>query len=1113
MSLDEWISDFLAKRGLQHPDGRPLFAYKTTAEEFKTLCQLLQNCPVKSHSPPRYPMVWLLFAAEWWKREYSGGAWRWGPLCEAAGLQILSHDKIRNMVVNGHQQWLLQTSLKTEGKRFIGLVAMSGGLPMRLVESAQGGLSRLLRMVTEQALNYSLQDEQLRQAIETQASLLPACYQQTPVYELLDSLIKAVLHIQVTYALHDASDPISKLQEVCPDWEALFPITLDSHAAASLIKGLVRSIVNIIPQSRQTPFHILRGLRFSSDGSSPQYELSFVMQAQAKRDHIAGTLGLASEQLPPHFQLILRVGEQEYIAGEALLRDDEYQLIAKPLPLIQTLHDSAQLIVSRWGATLHIANLLGGEALSHDEPLIFENASPFARLIAQGDARVKGSSALVAIPPKTIVFSEDGETRELCNNLSNEMRLIELPAGDTRLVYQRQTFRIHICTSVPVIPDSYWTGETIEAISIPGLLFCGTPRLRLIQESGYASDVPSHELFVNVQNSEQRLEQAEAPGFCRLIWRKDRQRLLSTRAVILPQGASITYKPGANPHEGMIRLINWRNLPIRCENEDIELSTRHDGTDLILALKCTAVRPVTSVSFSLQWPDGEQKLTLPFPAYGVTLLRDNTPLEANQVLTIEELIGCRALLMSAQGAVHWLLRMTTVGLNSRTQLSQEIKYIGVREIRLFELIPRIQQILSCHQRLDHTVLLELVHGHQTHASLQVGRYSTRISLNNQIAFLSDKEREIILEQTQAEGFLQALPLAEPENDPVSLPLIFSEQVFTGNWQVNLPADAVGPWLIYTTNNTQLHCRPTIATPITTSPPDYFTPLRKALCEADSQTRMRMLRAALQLMAANPEDDDWHTLEQLLDKLHHLPLASLDICQALIHEPLALTMATLLLDNFSSRMAERLPSELPFEWLLIAPEHWFNTFAIIRQQLSTANHRQVAAIRNDIQNKSQYLARWQPALSFIFEQGFHQHFGLNCQDVSFFFKNPSMLIECWLANLLDGENSAMQQMFRRNPPENQRYPDISGVESGAFLKSMHGQMLVNRSKLPVTEFKLGIVILPFMAASDAYAGNGKQWQFDPARLFSLRTARQFDIVWFDLAYQTGLVMAQTNSIEK
>lgn len=46
MSLVQWISDFLYRRGLQEPDGRPLFAYKTSSEEFETLRQLLHGLNV-----------------------------------------------------------------------------------------------------------------------------------------------------------------------------------------------------------------------------------------------------------------------------------------------------------------------------------------------------------------------------------------------------------------------------------------------------------------------------------------------------------------------------------------------------------------------------------------------------------------------------------------------------------------------------------------------------------------------------------------------------------------------------------------------------------------------------------------------------------------------------------------------------------------------------------------------------------------------------------------------------------------------------------------------------------------------------------------------------------
>ena len=1115
MPLVQWISTFLSKRGLQEPDGRPLFAYKTSSEEFETLRQLLQNLSSGQHAHSDYPKYWLLFAAEWWKREYPGGAWRWGPLCEAAGQRNISHEKTRNLVIEGRRQWRLQTTIKSEGKRFIGLVAVNGGLPMRLVESAQGGLSGLLRMVSEQALRYNLHDEQLRQAIEAQAALLPACYQQAPVYELLDNLVKAVLHIRKTYVLHGVQDPIAKLQEECPQWEELFPIALDSQAAASLIKGLVRGIVSITPQSRRPPFQIQRGLRFSSDGSMPAYELSFAMQAQARRDQVAEALGIAVDTLPPHFQLLLRIGEREYLVGEALLRDEEYQLIARPLPAIHSLHDAAQLIVSRWGATLHIANLPGGEALSPDEPLIFENTFPFARLLAQGDALVKGESALAAMPAKTIVFSDEGEARELHDCLADGKMLMELPAGITRLTYRQQPFIVTISASTTHHPDAYWQGSSLEALSMPGLLFRGTPRLRIEQGTGLSNYAPVHELFIRTQGKELPLAQAQTPGLCRLIWRKDGQRLLNTRAVLLPEDASISYTPGASTLEGSIRLTHWPDVPVRCESEEIKLERRHDGTGLTLQLKSTASRPAATVPLCLQWPDGEQRLTLPFPGYGVTLLRNDTPLKLNQALTIEELIGCRAVLMSAQGAENWQIRLTSGGTDSRSTLSQEIRYTGIREIRLFELIPAIQQMMSCHPGLDNAVQLELIHAHQTHARLQVGRYSTRIRLHNQreMASLSDGGRDLLPEQPQAEGLMLALPLAEPEHDPVSLPLHFSEQVFTGNWLVSLPDDAVGPWLLYTSDESTLHSRPTVVPQTVSQLSKPLTPLREALCEADGEERMRLLRAALRTMAADPQADDWQTLELLLDRLHHLPLASLDICQALIREPQALTMATLLLDNFSSRLAERLPCELPFEWLLIAPEHWFDTFAILRQQLAADNPRLISVISNDIQSKSQFLSRWQPALRFIFDQGLHRYFDLQSPDVGFFLKNPAMLTASWQSHLFDGENSAMQQMFRRNPAETHRYPGSGNTDIGAFLKTPHGQVLLRHCKLPTNDFKLAVVALPFIAAFDTYAGDNQQWQADPSRLFSLRSARQFDTVWFDLAYQLGLAMAQAASMQK
>lgn len=967
-------------------------------------------------------------------------------------------------------------------------------------------------MVTEQALRYNLSDEQLRQAIETQAALLPASYQQAPVYELLDNLVRAVLHIRTKYSLQGVPDPIAKLQEDCPEWEGYFPIALDSKAAASLIMGLVRDTANITPQSRQPIFQIRRGLRFSSDGALPIYEMSFVMQARAKRTHVAESLGLADDRLPPHFQLLLRIGVRDYLVGEALLRDDEYQLIAKPMPPIKALHDAAQLIVSRWGATLHIANLPGGEALSLDEPLIFENAYPYARLIAQGDAVVKGTSALVVKPQNTFE-NNDGRVVKILAKLANEQTLVELSVGITCLYRGGQKFKVNVNPDQANFPDAYWVGNTLEVASEPGLLLRGTPRLRIDHGAGYSSYAPENEVRAWARSHGKEpglpLAQAHNLGLCRLIWKHDDQRQLSTRAVILPADASISYESGASSREGVIRLVNWPDVPIRCASEDFELKSAYDGSGMILTLTSLNAKPSTSVSFCLKWPDGEQKITLPFPGYGVTLLRNGTPLNPNHALTVEGLYNCRAVLMSAQGAEQWQVRLTS------GNLSQEIRYTGIREIRLFELIPAIQQMLSCHTGLDHFVRLEINHAYQTHARLRIGRYSTSIRPDSQKTklTLSDGGRDLIPDRSEAEGLLLALPLAEPDQDPVRLPLHFSEQVFTGSWLVELPAGIVGPWLMYPRVDSAFQSRPTIVSSIATDISKPLTPLKKALCEADAVQRMSLLRQALRDMAINPKNEDWQTLERLLDHVHQLPLASLDICQALICEPQALAMATLRLDDFSSRFAERLPSELPFEWLLITPDDWFNVFEILRRELAADNPDLLGIIRNDIQKKSQPLSFRQPALRFIFDQGFHQYLDQQSRDVKLFLTSPMTLINLRLAEFFDGDNPALQQMFRRNAIGNQNWPESSHVDFQPFLKTAHGQTLRKCSKLPFNDLKFSVVMLPFMAAIDTYEGRGLQWQTDPARLFSLRKARQFDPVWFDSAYELGLAMAQAFTMQK
>ena len=131
-----------------------------------------------------------------------------------------------------------------------------------------------------------------------------------------------------------------------------------------------------------------------------------------------------------------------------------------------------------------------------------------------------------------------------------------------------------------------------------------------------------------------------------------------------------------------------------------------------------------------------------------------------------------------------------------------------------------------------------------------------------MASLNDSGSDVLLEQPHAEGLILGLPLAEPEHDPVSLPLHFSEQVFTGSWLVGLPDDAVGPWLLYTSAESPLHSRATIVPPTASQ-------LSKPLTRSRGALRRRWRRAHAPVSGraapwpADPQADDWQTLELLL----------------------------------------------------------------------------------------------------------------------------------------------------------------------------------------------------------------------------------------------------------
>jgi hypothetical protein len=86
------------------------FAYKTTEAQYNELKQCLRAIP-SFPLVAEYCQVWLLFAAEWWKREYAGGAWRWARSASRPDNPACPMSK-PVATLAGHRQWLLTTEIR-----------------------------------------------------------------------------------------------------------------------------------------------------------------------------------------------------------------------------------------------------------------------------------------------------------------------------------------------------------------------------------------------------------------------------------------------------------------------------------------------------------------------------------------------------------------------------------------------------------------------------------------------------------------------------------------------------------------------------------------------------------------------------------------------------------------------------------------------------------------------------------------------------------------------------------------------------------------------------------------------------------------------------------------
>ena len=951
----DWLETFLACRRLRRPDGRALYAYRCTGEEFASLAEALSRNPPQGGSTSNMPIrAFVLYAAEWWQREYDGGRWAWEPLLESIGWGGVHYPDLYEPVRRAWGWWKVGLVRLPTSIRYLGTFACQGGLPLALVGRGHNSVTRYLRAVLKDTTAYRrFVEDPIDLARDQQLLLRPPTLRRDYVFRLAADLIETVLDLQ-----GDAQDedPISALDQTRPDWRRTMPLDLEDERARDLLTGLLREA----GRDRTSPADDFRVERFlRRTGIGWRLGARVRLPASISTDTLAQRLGVQADQLPPRLQ-VCTGGESTRVVGLYAARSDDF-LLARDTHGATELWDAqaAGEVRLRFRARDWIGEPVlpyRGGALG-ELPWAFRTGDDYA-FVGEGSVANRSPELLVLVldgcaPDRGDVISDPPlpASKEAAQHADGQVRILDrlLWRISERTTIETESGRCVISpSSGQAAEDEYrLSGRRFHGFESAWPLFRGPPALRLARAEQPARAVPASEVEWRQAGGDWR----SRPTGCGL-WEVRHVRAGELRHFghvgILPERFDCAIKPGSDMKQGHLLLTGGVSVRVAGDDPEAVVTARTEGDAVRVQVAAKdAITPPVRVTLRLHWPGAaELAVEAPFPGQGGRLLRKGQPLDRG--LAVDELYGVRAMAFSPNSTqkfwIEGVLRAEDLGgLVHVAYFRRPLLKSGVtHELPLIDVRPRIDLLLSASSSSDARVDLRIVDRFQKcHDTAQVSRFAATLECE------PDRSR-VSVSPTMVDDpvpTFEATPLARPGDEPVQLDPI---------GPVNAPSGAIlphdlnldEPWLVVMRHDERVRVRPVrIDEPIGPGACSGLASsesprLADSLSIANRELRTEKIAAVMDDMLtagdSEPGEEEWSFLTDSLLRAEGLPATALDLCRVLVTKPRLLVRSLFRLESAPRQLLWQLDRELPFSWLLIRRKVWWSeakqAFDRLREQL-------------------------------------------------------------------------------------------------------------------------------------------------------------------------------------
>ncbi|MEW8644390.1 MAG: STY4851/ECs_5259 family protein [Candidatus Thiodiazotropha sp.] len=1029
-TLTNWKKVFFQDNQIEadHPDGRPLYAYRLSDEQFQDLRSALSQyiggisrIDSKIEHHPHFSGLFLLFAAEWWRREYRGGRWKWHPIEDAIGLDSISwNPSLRGRTIErGLRYWRLPSEQR-EGLRYIGAVALQGGLPLSLLAEGKGRLGLVLQRVLRLARKGSPNRADLLGWVESLSGYLPDTYKDTTIYNLLVDLIGTITALVENAKLAAVQDAVRILDERQPGWRSRLPLPLDDQTAQGLIDQLIHDAVNTIRTPSVMPV-LVRHLD-SVDGDFFLLNSSLDLPERLGRDVLCSLFQAEEYALGRRLTLSLKTpsGELSWsltrLAGSA---DYHVQTLAHLL--------SGEAACSEH--RLHLASAMGeqwttwprrGDALDAALPWLFEEEEDEAkwRYVGQGGGSIQSLHALIAVPEGSQVDPVDDRDNVVFKGFIEEpLRELYLCRGHCQIVYGGEKWRLRTGRADATEADYHWQARPVWLDFIrPALAFYGP--LTLLEGD---RRINANALEWSPGGSPSVL------GLVTVTYRENGEIRYRTRLVHLPNGAALTIRP-ADSRNGSVVLTGWGAILGRLSDsvpDGVLLESVRDDQTLILSFRTDSSQPPPEqVEVELYWSNNitnPARLRLPFPASGVNLYDGQGKLvDPGSWLSLRRLPGTRLITLGRQPGLQ--LRFTLRRPGNRLDDSIEVRYplkaeqVDSRiELRLIDYLDEIQRLLGVDDRLDAWVEMALESLGERVFQLRLSRYLCRLEKREEVVLLTNEGLSRTTQEEVSSLKVLALRLESPKEDPEELDPITSEGTATGSWRFAPEPREPGSWLVYPGEGAHVLFRPTLCPvegEVTTD-----SALTQAITVADREQRVSALDEVISEMATDLNHQGWTELELYHQHLTHLPLAALDLWRRLAQSPRAMAVLALRMGAISDDFLIRFAVELPFAWGLIPASHWYEAALRLKQQCEgwfDDSERASRLFMDRLNERIEWVVVQAPAATTLLHVVLNRATNNMSQDMAF-LQSPAAE-PVFAAQLFIGDDCELQRMVRRHADE-------------------------------------------------------------------------------------------------